>query len=52
MVEHSPYTRAAGGSNPPIPIGQLVQWLERVVDIDEVGGPIPPLPIRKNIWIR
>ena len=45
MAEHSAYIRTVGGSNPPGPIGQLVQWLERVVDIDEVAGPIPALPI-------
>ena len=37
------------GSNPGTRIGQLVQWLERVIDIDEVGGSIPPLPIGKTI---
>ena len=26
----------------------MAQWLARVVDIDEVGGPIPPVPIGKN----
>ena len=29
---------------PALSDGQLAQWLERFVDIEEVAGPIPALP--------
>ena len=43
-AELSSYTRPVLGSNPSAPTWAISSMVERVVDIDEVAGPIPALP--------
>ena len=40
--------RAAVVERPALSNGQLAQWLERFVDIEEVAGPIPALPTKRK----